>query len=111
MSNKPRAGSGTSKTTHPSTPQIHALQATPTSAKTTRASSQAPSSPAQPAEIEADLEIDDSALAREYAPPDTVDEDGTSLAERVFGALDSGGLEDEDQDEDEDELDLGKDGR
>lgn len=64
----------------------------------------------QPEEIEADLDIDDAALAREYDAPGSADEDGTTISERVFGALDSGGLEDEDQDEDEDELELGDDG-
>lgn len=83
----------------------------PTTATLKPGISHTASSTSQHEEIEADLDIDDAALAREYDAPGSVDEDGTTIVERVFGALDSGGLEDEGQDEDGDELDLGDDGQ
>jgi len=52
---------------------------------------------------EADVDVDDDALAKEY--------DVEGVAEAVFGAFDMGGLEDEDEDEElEDTGDLNDDG-
>ncbi|KDR75964.1 hypothetical protein GALMADRAFT_225713 [Galerina marginata CBS 339.88] len=45
--------------------------------------------------LEADVDVDDVALAKEY-------DVGDGVAESIFGALDTGGLEDEDEDEEED---------
>jgi hypothetical protein len=42
--------------------------------------------------LEADLDVDDGTLVREY-------DVGDGVAESIFGALDTGGFEDEDEDE------------
>lgn len=53
---------------------------------------------------EADFDVDDDALANEY--------DVEGVSEAVFGAFDTGGLEDEDEDEElEDSGDLNDDGK
>jgi hypothetical protein len=57
-----------------------------------------PASQADQEAVEGDLEVDDDTLAREYDVADGV-------AESIFGALDTGGLEDENEDEELDDFD------
>jgi hypothetical protein len=53
--------------------------------------------------LEADFEVDDDALTKQY-------DVGEGVAEAVFGALDTGGLEEEDEDEELEDMDLDDDG-
>ncbi|KDR69528.1 hypothetical protein GALMADRAFT_230698 [Galerina marginata CBS 339.88] len=56
-----------------------------------------PASRADQEALEADVDVDDDTLAKEY--------DVGGIAESIFGALDTGGLEDEDEDEELEEFD------
>ena len=56
-----------------------------------------PASRADQETLEADIDVDDDTLAKEY--------DVGGIAESIFGALDTGGLEDEDEDEELEDLD------
>lgn len=53
--------------------------------------------------LEADFDVDDDVLTKQY-------DVGEGVAEAVFGALDTGGLEEEDEDEELEDMDLDNDG-